>query len=120
MVWEQGAYLKDLLHRYYPTRVLHSAGESLLVVVLLAKDICLVGTQETAFSAVAPQLWSSLPLEARLAPSLLSLQMAVKMELFHQAFSKWFYKGNPPPCRGFYGGRVLFWFCWYFMSWMFV
>ncbi|KAF7236346.1 polymerase cofactor VP35 [Varanus komodoensis] len=41
------------------------------------KEIRRVSTQRRAFSAVAPNLWNSLPKEVRLAPSLLVFRRQV-------------------------------------------
>ncbi|KAF7248129.1 putative uncharacterized transposon-derived protein F52C9.6 [Varanus komodoensis] len=63
-------YLHERLRPYMPDRPLRSAGESLLREPSM-KEIRRVSTRRRAFSAVAPNLWNSLPKEVRLAPSLL-------------------------------------------------
>ncbi|KAF7250395.1 Integrin alpha-1 [Varanus komodoensis] len=63
-------YLNERLRPYMPDRPLRSAGESLLREPS-TKEIRRVSTRRRAFSAVAPNLWNSLPKEVRLAPSLL-------------------------------------------------
>ncbi|KAF7239834.1 F-box/WD repeat-containing protein 11 [Varanus komodoensis] len=63
-------YLNERLRPYMPDRPLRSAGESLLREPSM-KEIRRVSTRRRAFSAVAPNLWNSLPKEVRLAPSLL-------------------------------------------------
>ncbi|KAF7248130.1 putative uncharacterized transposon-derived protein F52C9.6 [Varanus komodoensis] len=63
-------YLNERLRPYMPDRPLRCAGESLLREPSM-KEIRRVNTQRRAFSAVAPNLWNSLPKEVRLAPSLL-------------------------------------------------
>lgn len=74
-------------HHYCPTHMLHSARET-VPVVLLAQEILLVGTRKKTFLAVAPQLLNSLPLKTHLALPLCSFGRAVKKELvFWQAFS---------------------------------
>ncbi|KAF7254272.1 putative RNA-directed DNA polymerase from transposon BS, partial [Varanus komodoensis] len=63
-------YLNECLRPYMPDRPLRSAGESLLREPSM-KEIRRVNTRRRVFSAVAPNLWNSLPKEVRLAPSLL-------------------------------------------------
>ncbi|KAF7236885.1 Parvalbumin-like EF-hand-containing protein, partial [Varanus komodoensis] len=63
-------YLNECLRPYMPDRPLRSAGEALLREPSM-KEIRRVSTRRKAFSAVAPNLWNSLPKEVRLALSLL-------------------------------------------------
>ncbi|KAF7246446.1 AT-rich interactive domain-containing protein 2 [Varanus komodoensis] len=78
-------YLNERLCLYMPDRPLRSAGESLLQEPSM-KEIRRVSTRRRAFSAVAPNLWNSLPKEVRLAPPLL----VFRRQLEHLAFSRWF------------------------------
>ncbi|KAF7254600.1 putative RNA-directed DNA polymerase from transposon BS, partial [Varanus komodoensis] len=55
-------YLNERLRPYMPDRPLRSAGESLLREPSM-KEIRRVSTRRRAFSAVAPNLWNSLPKE---------------------------------------------------------
>uniref|UniRef100_A0A803SWN1 Reverse transcriptase domain-containing protein n=1 Tax=Anolis carolinensis TaxID=28377 RepID=A0A803SWN1_ANOCA len=79
------AYLRDRVVPYEPTRSLRSSGEALLSLPP-SSQLRLVGTRETAFSAVAPRLWNSLPREIRLAPSLPFFRKQLKTWMFRQAF----------------------------------
>uniref|UniRef100_A0A8D2LN46 Reverse transcriptase domain-containing protein n=1 Tax=Varanus komodoensis TaxID=61221 RepID=A0A8D2LN46_VARKO len=79
-------YLNERLRPYMPDRPLRSAGESLLREPSM-KEIRRVSTRRRAFSAVAPNLWNSLPKEVRLAPSLLVFRRQVKTFLFKHHFN---------------------------------
>ncbi|KAF7240633.1 putative RNA-directed DNA polymerase from transposon BS [Varanus komodoensis] len=79
-------YLHERLRPYMPDRPLRSAGESLLREPSM-KEIRRVSTRRRAFSAVAPNLWNSLPKEVRLAPSLLVFRRQVKTFLFKHHFN---------------------------------
>uniref|UniRef100_A0A803TBL4 Reverse transcriptase domain-containing protein n=1 Tax=Anolis carolinensis TaxID=28377 RepID=A0A803TBL4_ANOCA len=81
------ACLRDRIVPYEPTRSLRSSGEALLSLPP-SSQICLVGTRERAFSAVVPRLWTSLPREIRLAPSLPSFKKQLKTWMFGLAFGE--------------------------------
>ncbi|KAF7237674.1 Structural maintenance of chromosomes protein 1B [Varanus komodoensis] len=72
-------YLNERLRPYMPDRPLRSVGESLLREPSM-KEIRRVSTRRRSFSAVAPNLWNSLPKEVRLAPSLLVFRRQVKVK----------------------------------------
>ncbi len=59
-------YLSELLHLYTPSRSLRSCDQALLVV----PHVRLKRRGECAFAVAGPQLWNTLPLEIRMAPSL--------------------------------------------------
>uniref|UniRef100_A0A803U0C0 Reverse transcriptase domain-containing protein n=1 Tax=Anolis carolinensis TaxID=28377 RepID=A0A803U0C0_ANOCA len=81
------AYLRDRISYYKPARALRSSEEALLSPLPLSQAR-LVGTRERAFSAVAPRLWNSLPIEIRLAPTLLAFRKVLKTWLFRCAFGE--------------------------------
>ncbi|KAF7246369.1 Tryptophan synthase alpha chain [Varanus komodoensis] len=74
-------YLKERLRPYMPSHPLRSAGEALLREPS-GKEIRRVATRRRAFSAVAPNLWNTLPREVRLAPSLFAFRRQAKTFLF--------------------------------------
>ncbi len=75
-------YISDLLIAYSPQRALRSSNQFLLTV-----PRCRCKTKGgRAFSAAAPKLWNSLPVNVRLAPSLASIKSALKSDLFSLAF----------------------------------
>lgn len=51
------------------------------------KEVRLTGTRSRALLAADPLLWTSIPLEACLAPSLLAFRRYVKTELFRRTFN---------------------------------
>uniref|UniRef100_H9G469 Myosin IE n=1 Tax=Anolis carolinensis TaxID=28377 RepID=H9G469_ANOCA len=75
------AYLRDRISYHKPARPLRSSGEALLSPLPISQAR-LVGTRERAFSAVAPRLWNSLPIEIRQAPTLLAFRKDLKTWLF--------------------------------------
>ncbi|XP_061477657.1 uncharacterized protein LOC133382019 [Rhineura floridana] len=78
-------YLVEHLSRYEPTRSLRSISKALLRVPT-HQDARRIVIRSRAFSVVAPELWNSLPVEIRLAPSVLSFRRQVKTCLYSQAF----------------------------------
>ncbi len=75
-------YISDLLIPYSPQRALRSSNQLLLTVLR-----CRCKTKGgRAFSAAAPKLWNSLPVNVRLAPSLASFKSVLKSYLFSLAF----------------------------------
>ncbi|KAF7251228.1 Klotho [Varanus komodoensis] len=102
-------YLNERLRPYMPDRPLRSAGESLLREPSM-KEIRKVSTRRRAFSAVAPNLWNSLPKEVRLAPSLLVFRrQRVKLlhmyNMFQSAHAKVWHLYNDH-FRPIQGGKV--------------
>uniref|UniRef100_A0A803SLJ1 Reverse transcriptase domain-containing protein n=1 Tax=Anolis carolinensis TaxID=28377 RepID=A0A803SLJ1_ANOCA len=81
------AYLRDRISYHKPARPLRSSGEALLSPLPISQAR-LVGTRERAFSAVAPRLWNSLPIEIRQAPTLLAFRKDLKTWLFRCAFGE--------------------------------
>ncbi len=75
-------YISDLLIPYSPQRALRSNNQLLLTV---PRYLCKTEGGR-AFSAAAPKLWNSLPVNVRLAPSLDSFKSVLKSYLFSQAF----------------------------------
>ncbi len=68
-------YISDLLIAYSPQRALRSSNQFLLTV-----PRCRCKTKGgRAFSAAAPKLWNSLPVNVRLAPSLASLSLLLNL-----------------------------------------
>ena len=78
--------LKDRLLPYEPARPLRSGQEALLKVPSL-KEVRGMACRSRAFSAVAPQLWNALPVEIRLALTLLAFRRQAKTFLFSQHFN---------------------------------
>lgn len=79
-------YLKSNLLCYQLFCALCSALEAVLVLPP-AGVICLLSPRRRAFSLLAPTLWNSLPLEARLVLSGTSFCHCVEMKLFQCGFS---------------------------------
>ena len=76
-------YISDMLQNYTPGRVLRSSGTKLLVIP---------GTRtkkhgKAAFSAYAPSLWNSLPVNLRMSQTLTSFKRGLKSHLFSLAYS---------------------------------
>ena len=67
-------YLRERLTLYMLAQDLRSVGGALLCIPP-AQHTPNDGTRERAFSVVAPRLWNALPLEAQLAPTLISFKM---------------------------------------------
>ena len=80
------SYLRDRLLQYTPSRALWSFNQRLLV-ILGPKEVCLVSTQASTFSVLAPTWWNQLPYDIRVLRDLLQFRRACKTELFRQAFS---------------------------------
>ena len=76
-------YITELLKPHAPSRSLRSANQSLLVV----PKTRLKSRGDRAFSVAAPKLWNALPLQVRLAPSLLVFKAQLKTHLYSLAFN---------------------------------
>ncbi len=74
-------YLQDLVTSYQPHRALRSGQQNLLSVVT---PNSLYGSR--SFSVATPNMWNSLPLSLRLAPSLSAFKKDLKTFLFKQAY----------------------------------
>uniref|UniRef100_A0A8D0G939 XK-related protein n=1 Tax=Sphenodon punctatus TaxID=8508 RepID=A0A8D0G939_SPHPU len=101
------SYLRDRVSLRAPEQLLRSAGGAFLEVPRVKRG----ATMERAFSVAAPRLWNSLPEEAHLAPSLLTIQRICKTWLFAQAFGEGGLGGGLSPTTLlyciFYPSRVL-------------
>jgi hypothetical protein len=73
-------YIQELIKPYKPVRSLRSSTENLLTPVKTR----LSTYGDRAFSAVAPRLWNSLPLDIRSADTLASFKSSLKTYLFRQ------------------------------------
>ena len=70
-------YLASLIQPYVPSRALRSHGQQ-----LLAQSHVKTSVGSSAFRAVAPKIWNSLPLLTRLSPSFESFKRALKTHFF--------------------------------------
>lgn len=75
-------YITELLTPYTPVRDLRSSEAGLLIV----PNTRLKSMGDRAFSANAPKLWNSLPVEIRQAESLSVFKSSLKTYLFRVAF----------------------------------
>ncbi len=75
-------YISDLLIPYSLQRALWSNNQLLLTV----PHCCCKTKGGRAFSAAAPKLWNSLPVNVRLPPSLASFKSVLKSYVFSLAF----------------------------------
>ena len=78
----QPAYLADMLKPYVQTRTLRSGSLDLLAVPPYKLQVA-----ARSFSAAAPRLWNTLPLNIRTAPSVNSFKSRLKTYLFSQTFN---------------------------------
>ena len=87
------AYLRSILQDYIPGRALRSTAHNLLL-----ERRTKTTTGATAFGAVAPKLWNSLPQEVRNSDSLPFFQNNLKTYFFRQTFNSLTYhlpSGDP-------------------------
>ena len=77
-------YISDMLVRYTPCRVLRSSERHLLNVPKTNKK---TPHGDRAFSAAAPRLWNSLPLDLKISPSVSIFKSRLKTHLFKLAFN---------------------------------
>ena len=75
---EQPSYLRSLIHYDNPVRQLRSSVQRRLHVPAVKTTI-----GDRAFSSASPNVWNSLPLSIRLAPSLLSFKNKLKTFYFN-------------------------------------
>ena len=75
-------YLSELLHPYTPAWSLRSADQKLLGVPKAKRKL----RGDRAFSILAPNLWNSLPLHFRQAPSLSIFKSRLKTNFYYLAF----------------------------------
>ena len=75
--------ISDMLVRYTPCRVLRSSDRHLLNVPKTNKKTY----GDRAFSAAAPRLWNSLPLDLKISPSVSIFKSRLKTHLFTLAFN---------------------------------
>ncbi len=76
-------YLSNLLCPYNPSRSLRSSNINLLTIPCSR----LKRRGDRAFSVVGPRLWTSLPVQLRIAPSLSVFKALLKTHLFSLAFN---------------------------------
>ena len=74
-------YLSNLLVPYKPTRALRSSDKHLL---LVPRTLSSLG--DRAFSAIAPSLWNSLPLDIRCCDSFQLFKNLLKTHLYNKAY----------------------------------
>ena len=75
---DQPSYLRSLIHYDNPVRQLRSSVQRRLHVPAVKTTI-----GDRAFSSASPNVWNSLPLSIRLAPSLLSFKNQLKTFYFN-------------------------------------
>lgn len=76
------SYLSELLQPYTPSRSLRSGDKNLLVV----PHSRLKYRGDRAFSVAGPRLWNNLPIEVRIAPSVIAFKSLLKTHLFSLAY----------------------------------
>jgi len=76
------SYLTELLQSYTPSRSLRSGEQNLLQV----PHCRLKRRGDRAFSVVGPRLWNNLPIDVRIAPSVISFKSLLKTHLFSLAY----------------------------------
>ena len=77
------SYISDLLLKYTPSRTLRSSGTNLLVI----PESSTKRHRKAAFSAYAPRLWNSLPVNLRMSKTLASFKRDLTSHLFALAFT---------------------------------
>ena len=74
-------YLRNILQLYIPSRTLRSSYNYQLEVPHISTNL-----SKRSFSYADPELWNSLPLEIKIAPSLSSFKKCLKTYLFRSSF----------------------------------